>query len=193
MTARILLTFCFITLLNMAQADGAQGPMRLWFEQPARDWTEALPVGNGRLGGMVFGGVEKEHIQFNEDTLWTGHPQEYQHAGAVAYLPQIRKLLAEGKQREAEQLALKEFMSVPLRHKAYQPFGDLWLKLKHDGNVAYYRRELDLDSATESVYYEADGVTYERTIFSSYPDQSIVLPLTANQPGHLTFTVGLAC
>src|SRR5712672_1590533 len=101
--------------------------MELWYAQPASKWVEALPIGNGRLGAMVFGGTADEHLQFNEDTVWTGAPHEYQHEGAVKYLPQIRQLLAEGKQKEAEDLAMAEFMGVPVRQRAYQPFGDLRL------------------------------------------------------------------
>ena len=92
----------------------ADGPLSLWYRQPAARWVEALPVGNGSLGGMVFGGPGSEQIQFNEETVWTGHPREYQHPGAVKSLPEIRRLLAEGKQPEAEALAMQEFMSEPL-------------------------------------------------------------------------------
>ena len=100
----------------------------LRYPKPATQWVEALPVGNGRLGAMVFGGAEEEHLQFNESTVWTGVPREYQHPGAVKALPELRRLLKEGKQAEAEALAMKEFMSVPLRQEKYQPFGDVRLK-----------------------------------------------------------------
>src|SRR5262245_21675476 len=84
--------------------------LTLWYNQPAGRWVEALPVGNGRLGGMIFGGPDRELIQFNEQTVWTGHPREYQHPGAVRSLPEIRRLLFEGKQAEAEELAMNQFM-----------------------------------------------------------------------------------
>ena len=89
------------------------------FDRPAERWEEALPVGNGRLGAMVFGGVTEDRYQFNEDTLWSGHPHDYAHKGAVEHLGEIRQLLFDGKQKEAESLASKEFMSVPLRQEAY--------------------------------------------------------------------------
>jgi alpha-L-fucosidase 2 len=126
--------------------------LKLWYDKPAgqaeinpglkgktRDaWCEALPVGNGRLGAMVFGGTAEERIQFNECTLWTGEPHEYQHEGAAAFLPEIRKLLAEGKQKQAEDLAMKEFMSLPLHQMEYQPFGDLRLHFPgHDAATGY--------------------------------------------------------
>jgi alpha-L-fucosidase 2 len=163
-------------------------PLLLWYDKPAGKWVEALPVGNGRLGAMVFGGAEEEHLQFNENTLWTGRPHEYHHAGAAVFLPAIRQLLAEGKQRQAEKLAMKEFMSVPLRQKAYQPFGDLRLRFTGQAGAADYRRELDLDAAVARVRYRAGDVTFERQAFASHPDQVIVLRLTAGRGGKLNFT-----
>src|SRR5436305_3005518 len=124
----------------------AQSPLTLWYRQPAGQWVEALPAGNGRLGAMVFGGVDHERIQFNESTVWTGEPHDYSHHGASRFLPEIRNLLFEGKQAEAENLATREFMSVPLRQKAYQAFGDILLDFPHSGPTDY-RRSLDLDSA----------------------------------------------
>ena len=100
-------------------------PLSLWYRQPAKQWVEALPVGNGRLGAMVFGGIGHERIQFNEHTVWTGEPHDYAHPGAHKYLGQIRDLLWQGKQVEAQQLATAEFMSIPLRQKIYQAFGDI--------------------------------------------------------------------
>jgi alpha-L-fucosidase 2 len=193
-------------LLLGASGLGAQEPSTrdwvLWYDKPAgqaqltlplskgkRDaWCEALPVGNGRLGAMVFGGVPEERIQFNESTLWTGEPHEYHQEGAVEHLPTLRKLLAEGKQKEAENLAMKGFMSVPLRQKAYQPFGDLSIVFPgHEGPVDY-RRELDLDAAVARVSYSAGGVLFERRVFASLPDQAIVVRLTAGRKGALSFT-----
>src|SRR5213082_976240 len=97
----------------------------LWYTKPANLWTDALPVGNGRMGAMVFGGTAHERIQFNESTVWTGEPHDYAHKGAAKSLPKIRELLWAGKQKEAEDLAMKEFMSEPLHQKAYQSLGDV--------------------------------------------------------------------
>ena len=121
-------------------AEAAESDWLLWYDRPAEKWTEALPVGNGRLGAMVFGGTDEERIQFNEDTLWTGGPRDYTHPDASEYLPVIRKLLFEGKQKEAEALAMERFMSVPLRQFAYQPFGDLRLHFPGHDRPAAYRR-----------------------------------------------------
>ena len=161
--------------------------LQLWYSRPAQKWTEALPVGNGRLGAMVFGGTEHERLQFNEDTLWTGQPHEYQHEGAVEYLPIVRKLLFEGKQREAEKLAMKQMMSVPLRQEKYQPFGDLRLHFPGHDKPTDYRRELDIDSGMATVRYRIEDTMFTREVFASFPDQVLVVRLTSDKPGQLTF------
>ncbi len=165
--------------------------MKLQYRQPAQKWTEALPVGNGRLGAMVFGGTEHEQLQFNEDTLWTGQPHEYQHDGAVKYLPTVRKLLFEGKQRQAEELAMAQMMSVPLRQEKYQPFGDLHLYFPTHDEPVDYRRELDIDSGLATVRYRIGQTTFTREVFSSFPDQVIVVRLSSDKSGQLTFTAKL--
>jgi alpha-L-fucosidase 2 len=164
------------------------GAPELFYRQPARYWTEALPIGNGRLGAMVFGGPAEERLQLNEDTLWTGKPHAYQHEGAAAFLPVLRQLLAEGKQKEAEDLASREFMSIPLRQEMYQPLGDLLLTSPGHDAATGYRRDLDLDSALARVTYRVGAVRFTRTAFSSFPDQALVERLTADGPGQLGFT-----
>jgi alpha-L-fucosidase 2 len=163
----------------------------LWYAHPAEKWTEALPVGNGRLGAMVFGGERDERIQFNEDTLWKGHPHDYVRAGARDHLSEIRQLLFDGKIPECEQLVRKTFLSDPVRQKAYQPFGDLRLHFAGEGKVSDYRRELDLDSAVARTTYRLGGIRFERAVFASHPDQAIVMRITADQPGQVSFTLGL--
>src|SRR5689334_13734449 len=106
------IAFTAVALFMTVNAICQSQELKLWYAKPATKWTEALPVGNGRLGAMIFGGVEKDRIQFNEETLWTGGPRDYNRAGASAYLPQIRQLLADGKQKEAEQLAGEHFMGL---------------------------------------------------------------------------------
>src|SRR5207249_9618228 len=114
-----------VAVLGLPFALLAQSPLTLWYRQPAQLWVEALPVGNGRMGAMVFGAAAHERIQFNEQTVWTGEPHDYAHHGASRYLVQIRELLWAARQKEAEDLAMREFMSVPFRQKAYQALGDL--------------------------------------------------------------------
>lgn len=188
-----MLPLCLVPLLFGMQAESAHSQrLRLWYTAPASQWVEALPIGNGRLGAMIYGGLEEEHLQFNEDTLWTGKPHEYHREDAVQYLPTLRRLLEEGKQREAEELAMQEFMSVPLRQQAYQPFGDLYLRFPHHRGATDYCRELDLATAIAKVRYRVDGVTFERQVFASYPHQVIVVRLTASRKGALGFTATMA-
>ena len=175
-----------------ARAD-EPGAMTLWYDKPAAEWTEALPVGNGSMGAMVFGSAPVERIQFNEDTLWVGKPRDYTHAGAAENLPEIRKLLFEGKQGEAQKLAAQTFMSVPLRQMAYQPFGDIELTFSGHDKPAEYRRQLDISQAVASVRYKMGDVAYTREVFASYPDKTIVVHIAASQPGKLDFTVKLKC
>jgi len=164
---------------------------RLWYRQPAAKWEEALPVGGGRLGAMIFGGTASERIQFNEDTLWTGSPRNYVRAGSADIVPQVRALLAEGKVTEAQDLARAKMLSDPVRQKAYQPFGDIRLSFPGHEAAANYTRELDLDTAIATTTYDVAGVTYTREVIASYPDNVIAVRLTASQPGKLNFGVRL--
>jgi alpha-L-fucosidase 2 len=175
-----------------AAQEGARNDLKLWYAQPASKWVEALPIGNGRLGAMVFGGMADEHLQFNEETVWTGAPHEYQHEGAVKYLPKIRQLLFDGKQKEAEELAMEQFMGVPVRQKAYQPLGDLFLSFKGHEKATDYRRELDLDSGVAKVAYTVDGVRFERTMFASRPHNAIVVHITADRIGAINLEARLS-
>ncbi|MHC4122924.1 MAG: glycoside hydrolase family 95 protein [Planctomycetota bacterium] len=162
--------------------------LKLWYRQPADKWYEALPIGNGRLGAMVFGGTQAERLQFNEDTLWTGAPHDYSHKGAAEYLPEVRKLLFEGKQDEATKLAAEHLMSVPLRQERYQPFGDLRLDFAGHINVSNYRRQLDINSGIAGVSYKVNGVGYSREYFASAVDKAIVIHLMSEKEGKLSFT-----
>ena len=179
--------------ISIAAPAFSQDPLTLWYQHPARLWVEALPVGNGFLGGMIFGGIAHERIQFNEDTVWSGEPHDYAHPGAARFLDPIRQLLFEGKQKEAEDLAMKEFMSVPLHQKAYQALGDLNLDFPGVGEseVAGYRRDLNLDTAVSSVEFTFKGVTYRREIFASHPAHVLIVRLTASRPGSVSFDASL--
>lgn len=165
-------------------------PLTLWYAEEAKAWTEALPLGNGRLGAMVFGGVTEERLQINEATLWGGGPHDYSNPAARSTLPRLRELIFAGQHAEAERLA-GEMMGSPALLMPYQPFCDLRLGFAHLGAATNYRRSLSLDEAVASVAYEVDGVRFKREIFASYPDQMIVLRLTADRPGSHTLTIGL--
>jgi len=166
--------------------------LRLNYDRPAAEWTDALPLGNGSVGAMVFGGVKEERIQFNHDTLWAGKPHSYSRPGAVKYLPEIRQLLFDGKQEEAQQLATDQFMSDPLTQAPYQACGNLYLEFPDLKNTTDYQLSLDLDGALATTVFESDGVTYKRSVFVSHPDKVIAVHLTADQPGELTFIARLA-
>ncbi|HRU15147.1 MAG TPA: glycoside hydrolase family 95 protein [Anaerohalosphaeraceae bacterium] len=188
--------FMFIVaVLIVSQITGADpGPLVLFYNSPAvyqSDVTsnEALPIGNGKLAAMVYGGMSEEIIQFNEDTVWAGHPHDYAHAGAAGYLQQIRDYVWAGQGRAAWNAAANTFMSVPLRQCPYQPTAELRLTFGHSGTN--YRRQLDLTTATASVRYTTGGVTYSRDCFASYPDNVIVVRLTAGQAGKISFTCSL--
>lgn len=167
------------------------GDLNLWYTQPAKVWSEALPVGNGHLGAMVFGGTTNERIQFNEHTVWTGVPRSYARVGAVQHLPEIRRLLLAGKQREAESLAMANFMGDPLRQTAYQPCGDLRLEFPTHAKAEDYRRWLDLDAALAVTEYKVDGVAYRREVFASYPDRLLVVRMSADKPGQISGRIRL--
>ncbi|HYP13661.1 MAG TPA: glycoside hydrolase family 95 protein, partial [Bryobacteraceae bacterium] len=173
-------------LLALFTLSAAAQPLELWYREPAAEWTAALPIGNGRLGAMIFGRIAEERIQFNEHTVWTGGPHDYARAGAYRHLDAIRGLLRAGRQREAEELAMREFMGEPLRQNAYQPFGDVLLRFPHK-DATGYRRSLNLDSATASVVYKAEGVEFRREMVASFPAQVIAIRLTASKPHSLSF------
>ena len=178
-------------ILSISNRGYSQSDLKLWYTEPAKEWTQALPIGNGRLGAMVFGGTAEARYQLNEDSLWSGQPHDYAHDGAAEYLPQIRQLLFAGKQKEAEQLAMEHFMSVPLGQMPYQPFGDLKLKFAGHEKAESYRRELDLDTAIATTTYRVNGVTYTRQAFASFPDQVIVIRLQCDTAGAMSFTAEL--
>ncbi len=169
------------------EAAPPEGDWTLWWRKPAAKWIEAVPVGNGRLGGMVFGNPALELIQLNEDTLWQGEPHDYQRPGGAEALPKIRELIFAGKYKEADALAGKTLMSDPVRLPAYQPLGDLLLRFEGHESVENYRRELDLTEAVARVQYAAGGVTYTREVLASHPDGVLAVRLTADKPASLTF------
>jgi alpha-L-fucosidase 2 len=163
----------------------------LWYRQPATKWVEALPLGNGRLGAMVFGGAPVERIQLNEDSVWAGEKRNRNNPAAKQNLAEVRRLLFAGKLREAEQLAERTIIAVPKRMPPYQTLGDLTLRFEGQEQFDNYRRELDLDSGIGRITYQSDGARYTREIFSTAVDQVIVLRLTCDQPKRLSFRATL--
>ena len=186
------LTVVALAILAAGAAAVAQpSPLTLWYDKPAVLWTDALPVGNGRIGAMIFGGAAHERIQFNESTVWTGEPHDYAHKGASQSLAKIRELLWAGKQKEAEDLANKEFMSEPLHQKAYQSLGDLIIETPGATAPANYKRSLDLDTGIATTEFTAGGIDWRREVFASHPANAIVVRVTSSKPA--PFTVSLKC
>jgi alpha-L-fucosidase 2 len=170
---------------NATPADASE--LELWYREPAREWVEALPIGNGRFGAMVFGGVANDRLQLNEDTFWSGGPYESTNPEAREYLPQVRELILAGKYREAMSLSDRHLMGRPLNLQSLQPFGDLRIEFPGEAEATDYRRELDLETATARVSYKIGAVRYEREYFASAPNGVIVVRLTADAPGQLSF------
>ena len=168
---------------------------RLWYDQPAMTWTQALPIGNGVMGGMVFGTPAVEHIQLNEETIWAGQPNNVMNPNAKEALPEVRRLIFEGKYKEAQDLANAKVMPNAVGQNMgmpYQPFGDLYIAMLGHANYQNYERWLDLDNAKSVVHYTVDGVQYEReTIAPLGGHQVIAIHLTASEKGKITFTANM--
>ena len=190
MKKSIFVTLILISIqtLNSCNAQ-TNNDLKLWYKKPAAVWEEALPIGNGRLGAMIFGAPAVDHIQFNEETLWAGEPHDYAHQGAYKYLGEIRDLLWQGKQKDAEDLALKEFMSVPIRQQKYQPFGDMWLIFPGHSRVENYRRELDISKAVCSTSYLIKDTSFTREYIASYPGNLIAVNLSSDRKKALSFDI----
>lgn len=193
----------------------AGADLKLWYRQPAaipaqrpavtwdnpQGWIEALPVGNGRLGGMVFGGVPRERIQLNEDSLWSGGPQDADNPSALEALAEIRRLLFAGKYKEAQDLTYQRLVcrgqgsgggnGAKVPFGCYQTLGDLWLAFDGQEDFTDYRRELDLDTAIARVSYRVGDAVFTREVFSSAPDQVLVVRLSCDKLGKVAFTASL--
>ena len=159
----------------------------LWYNKPAGQWTDALPVGNGRLGAMVFGGVQRERIQLNEDTLWDGGPRDTNNPKALDALPKVQQLLFEDKNEEATKLAGETMLGVPHRIKSYQSLGDIVLEFSHDTEASEYRRELDLDTGIAKTTYNIGDASFSREVFSAAIDNLIAIRLTCDTSENIAF------
>lgn len=161
----------------------------LWYQEPAREWTQALPVGNGRLGAMVFGGIETERIQLNEESVWTGGPVNRINPEARASLDKVRQLLFEGKYAEGDKLAQEKIMGPDGIRHSYQTLGDLVIEFDSITDISGYNRSLDLRKAKVQTTFESGGVTFSREVFASIPEEVIAIHLTASEKGKLSFAV----
>lgn len=165
--------------------------MKLWYEQPAEKWEEALPIGNGRLGAMMCGAVTQETIWLNEDSVWSGKSINRINPDAKENLPKIRSLIREGKIPEAEELATLALCGTPNSQRSYESAGELYISFKEMGEVRSYRRELDLDNGASRVSYVIGKTKYKREMIASYPDQALILHMEAQGPDDLQFVCRL--
>jgi alpha-L-fucosidase 2 len=163
----------------------------MWYTKPAEEWEKALPVGNGRLGAMVFGGIKEEKIQLNEDTYWSGGPYSTVVKGGYKVLPKIQSLIFEGKPIEAHKLFGRHLMGYPVEQQKYQSLANLHLFFNEDEESENYKRWLDLSEGITGVEYTINDVTYLREVFSSHVDQTIAIRLTASEPGMVSFETEL--
>jgi alpha-L-fucosidase 2 len=189
---QLLSAFAGAPLFTRAAVAGdalANASSRLWYRRPAQRWVEALPIGNGRLGAMVFGGVIEERLQLNDDTLWSGGPKDWNNPKARSVLPEIRRAIFSGDYVAADRLA-KQMMG-PFT-QSYQPLGDLTIVFEHGDVGRDYRRELDLTTAIASVRYKVGDATFTREVLASHPAQAVAMRLTVDRPGRLTFVARLS-
>ncbi|MBE2213627.1 MAG: glycoside hydrolase N-terminal domain-containing protein [Opitutaceae bacterium] len=175
-------------------AAGADSSLELWYRQPAADWHEALPVGNGALGAMVFGGTTHETIQLNHEAIWSAGPQAQNRAGAHAHLPEIRRLLFAHEFKQAEELVRRELLAEYGGGRSHQTLGDLHLEMPAaaDAEPSDYRRSLDLERGVAVTSFTIDGVRHRREVFASYPDKVLVVRLSADRPGAVSMVASLA-
>src|SRR5215217_9339810 len=174
---------------SILKAIPSDKPLLLWYDRPASEWTEALPIGNGRLGAMIFGGIGSEQLQLNEDTLYAGSPYDPNNPEALHALPEARRLIFEAKYKQAHDLVGAKMMAQPIKQMPYEPVGDLKLSFADHDNVTNYRRQLDLDTAIATTSYNNGVTTFTREVFASPVDQVIAVCLIADRLKQLNFSV----
>jgi len=184
-----ILLFFIIVISTIKASAQEPGSLKLWYKKPAgKIWTDALPVGNGRLGAMVYGNPELEVLKLNETSVWAGGPNRNDNPDALGALPEIRRLIFEGKHAEAQKLASQKIESKTTNGMMYQPVGNLNLRFEGHESFTNYYRELDIEKGVSTTSYTVDGVKYTRQVIASVPDQVVAVRLTADKPGSLSFT-----
>jgi len=190
MKKTLLLLLAASTVVGTANAQ-SDSLLKLWYNHPARQWVEALPIGNGRLGAMVFGDPSRERIQLNEITVWAGQPNRNDNPDAREALPKVRKLIFEGKYTEAQDLVNQTFISKISNGMPYQTVGDLHLLFPGHEKYSGYYRELNLETGIATTRYTVNGTTYQSRVFASFPDQVIIARITADRPGSISFSASM--
>ena len=183
-------TFFVLFLLISNLVSGQD--LKLWYSQPAQNWSEALPIGNSRLGAMVYGGIEREELQLNEETFWAGSPYNNNNPNAVHVLPIVRKLIFEGRNKEAQRLIDTNFLTQQ-HGMSYLTLGSLYLEFPEHQNASGFYRDLNLENATTTTRYQVDDVTYTRTTFASFTDNVIIMHIKASKANALNFTIAYNC
>jgi len=178
-----LMLFLFAGMTMAADSGLGQDKIRLWYDEPASKWNDALPVGNGRLGAMVFGTVPKERLQLNEESLWAGEPTDAYPEDFSDTIRKVQRLVLEGRISEARELGLAKLTKTPTSFRSYEPLGDLWIEMDHASKIQDYRRQLDLETGIATVEYRLGDVRIKREILISAVDDVIAVRLSASKPG----------
>ncbi|KJD34351.1 alpha-L-fucosidase [Tamlana nanhaiensis] len=181
------LSFLIIAIIGLNQVFGQTSELKLWYKEPAEIWNEALPLGNGRLGAMVFGDPAIERLQLNEETIWAGSPNSNAHPKALQALPKVRQLIFDGQYAEAQALATSDIRSQTNNGMPYQTFGSVFLSFPGHQDYTNYYRDLNIENATATVKYTVDDVTFTREIITAFKADVVVVKLSANKPGQITF------
>jgi len=179
---------CFLFVGSVINGQESNSSYKLWYDRPADIWEEALPLGNGQTGAMVFGGVAQEHFALNDHTLWTGGPESGNNPEAQKWLPVLREQIFKKEYAEAQETWKK--MQGPYS-AVYLPLGDFWIDYGNDDNTRNYQRELDLNQAIAKVRYQQNGIDFEREAFINHPSKVMVVRLTADKKGALNLTLRL--
>lgn len=184
-TIALTLIIAVLAAIDAAAAE----PLKLWYSAPASEWVEALPMGNSRMGAMIFGGVDSERIQLNDETFWSGSPYNNNNPEGLKHLPEIRQLIFDGKEDDAEKL-IQEYYMTPHHGMSYLTLGSLKLNFSHEGELSEYKRELNISDAVAKVSYKKGDVIFNRQVVASLPDGVIIVNLTADKKNALDFTMG---
>lgn len=184
MKKHLLLVGACVWMMLSAHAQN----LKLWYQQPAKTWVEALPVGNSSMGAMVYGGTSREELQLNEETLWGGGPYRNDNPKALESLAEVRNLIFSGKTMDAQNLIDQTFYTGR-NGMPYQTIGSLIIEAPDHENAKNYYRDLDLERAVATTRYQVDGVNFQREVFASFPDRVIIVRFTADKPGELNFKV----
>lgn len=185
-------SICFLILLLAFTGQSQDKALKLWYQQPAAAWIDALPVGNGRMGAMVFGNVQYERIQLNEESIWAGKKISIDNPGSSRHLKEIQQLLLNGENGKAHDLSTKFMLAIPNRFRSYQTLGDIFLDFGLQGAPKEYERNLDLSTGIATTLYSINGIKFKREVFASAPHDCIVVRITSDKPNSIQCKINLS-